>query len=104
MKGYMANNVKVKEIMAYCTITEMIERDLIDHSIGGKNLTNGFSIGKRGKVMFWMWDPTPNGYYKLYQQDPETFEVIGIRYVDANKTMVTVWKRSANQSLPTPTP
>jgi uncharacterized protein YcbX len=74
----------------------MIDQDILDHSIQGKGKTDGFSIGKRGKAMFWMYDPTPNGYYKLYQQNEEG-EILGVRYVDADKTIVTVWK---NQLTP----
>lgn len=74
-----------------CTLDEMIDKDILDHSIGGKHETDGFSIGKRGKARFWMWDPMPNGFYKLYQQD-ERGNIVGVRYVDATKTIVTVWR------------
>lgn len=79
------------KIIIQCTLAEMIEKDILDGGLGQTNLTDGFTIGKRGKARFYMFDPTPNGFYKIYQQDPETFDILGVRYVDANKTIVTVW-------------
>jgi len=31
----------------------------------------GFTIGSRGKTVFWYIVPTPNGYYKCYPQDEQ---------------------------------
>lgn len=73
------------------TLEEMIDRDIIDCGIGQPNLTDGFSLGKRGKAKFWMWDPTPNGFYKLYEQD-ERGDIVSLRYVDARKQQVRVFK------------
>ena len=79
-----------KPVVVRCTLAEMIENDYLDISIGSPTTTDGFTIGKKGKAKFYMYDPTPNGYYKIYQQN-ERGDIVGIRYVDANKTMVTVW-------------
>ena len=73
------------------TLAEMIDQDILDHGIGREGLTDGFTLGKKGRRRFYMWDPTPNGYYKLYVE--ENHGVIGARYVDASKTMVQVWKK-----------
>lgn len=83
-----------KPLVVRCTLAEMIENDVLDSGIGGKNTTDGFTLGTRGRAKFYMYDPTPNGYYKIYEQDPETFELLGVRYVDANKTIVSVWGHS----------
>ena len=80
-------------IVVRCTLAEMIENDILDGGIGQPHTTDGFSLGTRGKARFYMYDPTPNGYYKIYQQDPKTFQILGVRYVNANKTIVTVWGR-----------
>jgi hypothetical protein len=81
-----------RRLVVRCTLAEMIENDVLDHGIGGKNTTDGFTIGSRGKAKFYMYDPTPNGYYKIYEQG-ERGEIVGVRYVDADKTIVSVWGR-----------
>ena len=85
------------EVFKYCSLAEMIDEDVLDHGIQGKFQTDGFSIGKKGKARFYMFDPTPNGYYKIYQQN-ERGDIVGVRYVDATKTMVTVWKNKNSKS------
>lgn len=74
------------------TLEDMIDQDILDHCSGTPE-TDGFSLGEKGTAKFWMWDPTQNGYYKLYQQN-EQGEIVGIRYVDARLTKVRVWKRT----------
>lgn len=81
------------------TLEEMIDKDILDHAImipSEYQETDGFSIGKRGRARFWMWTPTQNGFYKLYQQN-ERGDIIGIRYVDATKTTVIVWKKDKTE-------
>jgi len=84
--------MKRSKVFMRCTFDEMVSNNILDHVIGGANKTNGFSIGKRGKAKFWMFDPTPNGFYRLYQQN-ESGEIISIRYIDGSKTIVTIWER-----------
>lgn len=81
---------KDRTIFARCTLAEMIDMDLLENPTGKPVTIYGFTIGKKGKAQFYMYDPTPNGYYKIYQQN-ERGDIIGIRYVDATKTIVTVW-------------
>src|SRR5687768_178475 len=88
-----------KEVFTVCTLAEMIERKILDHidDPHGEVITNGktdgFSLGTNGYWVFYHWDFTPNGKCKLYEQDAAG-NVIGKRYVDANKQIVTVWKKS----------
>ena len=72
----------------YCSFEEMIENDYLANHLGDKDTTDGFTIGKNGKAKFYMYDPTTNGYYKIYQQDSKG-HIVGIRYITAN-IMVTV--------------
>jgi hypothetical protein len=81
-----------KTALIYCTLSEMIDNDILDHGIGGANTTDGFSLGKQGRSVFHMWDFTKNGYCVLYITNKRG-QITGRRYVDATKTMVTVWKR-----------
>ena len=73
-----------------CTLAEMIDRDILWTSLCDPQEYKGFTIGERGKVMFWYFCPTPNGYYKIYPQD-ENGNLGYPRYVDANKTNVVCW-------------
>lgn len=81
----------MREVYIRCTFNEMVENDILDHGIGGRQLTDGFSIGKKGKATFYMYDPTPNGFYKIYEQN-EAGDIVSIRYIDGCKTIVTVWR------------
>lgn len=92
------NKSNNQPIVVQCTLAEMIDNDILDHGLNRECKTDGFSLGKRGKARFYMFDPTPNGFYKIYEQDPKTFELLGVRYVDANKTNVTVWGRSDSKN------
>lgn len=84
-----------KEFPLYCTLLEMIDEDYLDHGLGRADTTDGFTLGKRGKAKFYMYDPTSNGYYKIYQQN-ENFEIVAVRYVLASQ-MVTVHKKIKTQ-------
>jgi hypothetical protein len=48
----------------------------------------GFTIGKRGKTIFWYIIPTPNGCYKCYPTD-ERGNIYTPRYYDP-RTKITI--------------
>lgn len=75
--------------MLTMTLAELIDKDVLYSPMGQPQKHEGFTIGKKGKQMFWHVDPTRNGYYRIYPQF-ENGELGRPRYVDANKTNVIV--------------
>lgn len=71
-----------------CTLSEMIEQDLLNGGICEPQYYKGFTV-RNGKQLFWYVKPTPNGYYAIYPK-LEGGRLGYPRYVDANKTIVTV--------------
>lgn len=86
MKG---SSVKHSKSNITCTLAEMIDKDLLDCAIDEPTPYSGFIIGKRGKRLFWHYDPTPNGFYKIYPHY-ENGTIGRPIYVDATKTIITL--------------
>lgn len=71
------------------TLTELADKYDEIMFDGLRPRAKGFTIGKRGKTMFWFIDPTPNGFYRCYPQDSEG-NLFPPRYYDPCKTLVTI--------------
>lgn len=70
-----------------CTLTEMIDMDILEVALDEPIQYRGFTVGDRGKQMFWHYLPTSNGYYRIYPQH-ENGQLGRPRYVDPGKTIV----------------
>jgi hypothetical protein len=58
----------------------MTLNDYTEQGFQDQRGVKGFSIGEKGKIIFWYYDPTKNVYYRIFVVDKDDY-LICRRYV-----------------------